>query len=385
MSNILTYSDYLGYIKQNIRRPIYKIELLNSIDETPYEIIEDYIVNNNGNLNISLNEGVRRTCNLNLINKNNKFNEYFGNLSIGSKFKLYLGDIINDIPYYFQQGVFIFDDPSLVSSTSDLRVEISGTDKWSMLNGVNGGILDSTYTIPSGTLVSKLIKDTLNLQIVNDPISPLIDMSLEEVVTTYDITKEAGASVSDIFLEVALNISSYIYYDETGRLILKPVEYDDFKGSIYDFTREDYNYLGATKKYSYSEIYNSVLIIADNTNSDLPPIKAEVVNNDLLDPNSVPNVGFKKTKLITEYTKGITTETLANDRAFWELKKVKARQSSVSMNCLPLYNLDVNNIITISDNKLSSERERFLINSISIPIGTSGTATLDVIKSVKNE
>lgn len=379
------YNDYLNYIKQNIRKPIYKIELLNSIDETPYETIEDVVINDSGSLNISLNEGVRRTCNLNLVNKNNRFNEYFSNLSIGSKFKLYLGDIINGELYYFEQGVYIFDDPSLISRTSDLRVEISGTDKWSMLNGQNGGVLDGTYTVPSGTLVSKLIKDTLGLQIVNDPIEPLIDEVLQSTTTTYDITKEAGASVSDIFLEIALNISAYIYYDEKGRLVLKPIEYDDYKGSIYNFTRSDYNYLGATKIYNYSAIYNSVLVIADNTNSEMPPIKAESINNDLTDPNSVPNVGFKKTLLITEYTKGITTETIAKERAEWELKKVKARQSSVSITCLPLYNLDVNQIITVSDNKLSSERERFLINSVSLPIGTSGEATLEVIKSVKIE
>ena len=382
----LTYSDYLNYIKQNIRRPIYKIELLNLIDETPYETIEDIVVNNSGSLNISLNEGVRRTCNLNLINKNNRFNDYFYNLSIGSRFRLYLGDIIDEIPYYFEEGVFIFDNPTLISKTSDLQVQITGTDKWSMLNGTNGGILDKTYTVPSGTLVGDLIRDTLNLQIVSDPIPPLIDVLLKNVTTTYDITKEAGASVADIFLEVALNISAYVYYDEIGRLVLKPVEYDDSKGSIYDFNRDDYNYLGATKTYSYSEIFNSVLVIADNTNNEnLIPIKAEAINNDLTDPNSVPNVGFKKTKLVTDYTKGIITNQLAIERVNWELKKVKAKQSSVSITCLPLYSLDVNQIITLSDYKLSSDRERFLINSISMPIGTSSSSTLDIIKSIKIE
>jgi hypothetical protein len=379
----LTYSQYLEYIKGNIRRPIYKIELLNSVDETPYQTIEDVVINDSGTLNISLNEGVRRTCNLNLINKNGRFNQYFKNLSIGSKFKLYLGDLIFGYPIYFPQGVFIFDDPTLVSETSDKQVQISGTDKWSMLNGQNAGVLDGTYTIPAGTKVGKLIADTLNLNIVNDPIPPIIDSTLKDTVTTYDITKEAGESVSDIFLEVALNISAYIYYDELGRLILKPVEYDDNKGSIYDFQKEDFNYLGGTKTYNHSAIYNSCLVVADNVNNiNLLPIKAEAINNDLTDPNSVPNVGFKKTKMITEYTKGITTQQLAQDRVNWELKKVKGEQSSVTINCLPLYNLDVNQIITLTDNDLNANKERFLINNISMPIGTSGSASLDIIKSI---
>ncbi len=124
-------------------------------------------------------------------------------------------------------------------------------------------------------------------------------------------------------------------------------------------------------------------MIADNTNNTTQlPIKAEAINNDLTDPNSVPNVGFKKVKLVTDYTKGIVTQKLAQDRVNWELKKVKAKQSSVSITCLPLYNLDVNNIITLSDFNLNAEREKFLINSISLPIGTSGTATLDIIKSI---
>lgn len=379
----LKYSDYLNYIKNNIRRPIYKIELLNSIDETPYETIEDLVINDSGTLNISLNEGVRRTCNLNLVNKNQRFNTFFKELSIGSKFKLYLGDLINDEPYYFPQGIFVFDDPTLVSQTSNLTVQISGTDKWSMLNGQNGGILDSTYTIPSGTKVADVIKDTLNILVVSDPAPPVISSEFKDTVTTYDITKEAGATVSEIFLDIALNISAYIYYDDIGRLHLRPVEYDDYKGSIYNFTRNDYNYLGASKTYNYSQIFNSVLVIADNTNNATQlPIKAEAINNDLTDPNSVPNVGFKKVKLVTDYTKGIINQKLAQDRVNWELKKVKAKQSSVSITCLPLYNLDVNNIITLSDFNLNAEREKFLINSISLPIGTSGTATLDIIKSI---
>lgn len=382
---IPTIEQYLNYIRTNTRTPIYKLEILRKEDESVREIIEGEIISNSGSITNTLDEGVRRTCSFTLDNHDGKFTEFINNVTIGDKFKIYLGYKINDVDKYFSQGVYIFDDPSIISNRAQKEIEITGTDKWSMLNGQNGGILEGTYVIEKGTKIGDLIRRTLRLNIVNDPIEPSIDKVLEEMEITYNITKSAGETVSDIFLEVALNVSAYIYYDENGRLQMYPVDNDMFKSSAYNFSRNEYNYLSGTKQYKLSEIYNSVLVIGENIKDTETPIVYEALNNDLSDPNSIPNVGFKKVKKITEYTKGIDTMQKAQERGNWELKKAKAKTSSVDISCLSLYHLDVNQIVTLEDSVLNDKSTRYLINSIDLPIGVDVESTIELIQAVENE
>lgn len=380
-----TIEQYIQYVKGNMRKPIYKVEILRKEDETVMQVIEGEIIDNSGSVTNTLNEGVRRTCNFTLQNYENQYGDFINNLSIGDKFKLYLGYNIDGIDKYFPQGVFVFDDPSMVSNQAERQIELSGTDKWSMLNGQNGGILEGTYVITAGTKIGDLIRRTLRLDIVGDPIEPAIDKDIANMTITYDITKNAGETVSDVLLEAALNVSAYIFYDENGRLQVYPVDNDMFKAPAYTFSKNEYNYLNATKQYQLNKIYNSVLVIGENIQNSNTPIVYEALNNDLADPNSIPNVGFKKVKKITEYTKGIDTLEKAQARGNWELKKTKAKTSSVDISCLALYHLDVNQVVILTDSYLNSTDERFLINSIELPIGVDIQSTINLVKAVEVE
>jgi hypothetical protein len=381
-----TIEQYIDHIKDNIRTPVYKVELLRKEDESVLKVIEGDIIDDSGSVNNTLDEGVRRTCDFSLPNYDGRYNDFIENISIGDKFKLYLGYKIDDIPKYFPQGVFVFDDPAMTSNLSERKIELSGTDKWSMLNGQNGGILEGTYTVEMGSKVGDLIRKTLRLNIVGDPVEPSISKEFEDMEITYDITKSAGETISDVLLEVALNISAYIYYDENGRLNMYPSDDADmYKAPAYSFSKDEYNYLNATKQYQLSEIYNSVLVVGENIQNSETPITYEALNNDLSDPNSIPNVGFKKVKMITEYVKGIDTLEKAQARANWELKKARAKLSNVDINCLALYHLDVNQIVELTDTYLNSQKERFLINSIELPIGVDIQSTINLAKAVEIE
>jgi hypothetical protein len=250
-----------------------------------------------------------------------------------------------------------------------------------MLNGVHGGILDATFIAPLGSDIFGLVKTILNLNVVGDPIQPLIDSSLVGKTITYDITKQAGEMVADLLLEIAYNLSCYIYYNAEGRLVIRPFEYDTIKASAFDLTVADYNFLGMSKQLSFDKIYNAVQVRADNVQNADVPIIVEVVNNDLTDPNSYPNYGIKKLYVVTEYTKGINTNDLASARANWELKNVKSRQSSITANVLPLYHLDVNDVVTITDESTNDVRTRYLIAGINTPISTTGGVSLQIVRT----
>ena len=53
-------------------------------------------------------------------------------------------------------------------------------------------------------------------------------------------------------------------------------------------------------------------------------------------------------------------------------------QSSITLTTVPMYHLDVNKLITITNEKNHLEQEKFLINSLSIPLGI-GQMSMSVI------
>jgi hypothetical protein len=376
-----SYSSYLNYLDGNIRKSYFKIELLRRDDETVYDTLISDVVNSDGSINNQNQEGVRRTCSFSLINAINEYTLFFSNLSIGNKFKVHIGYEIGTKIKWFCHGTFLFDNPTMVSQLSDRNIQVVGSDKWTMLNGVHGGILDATFIAPLGSDIFGLVKTILNLNVVGDPIQPLIDSSLVGKTITYDITKQAGEMVADLLLEIAYNLSCYIYYNAEGRLVIRPFEYDTIKASAFDLTVADYNFLGMSKQLSFDKIYNAVQVRADNVQNADVPIIVEVVNNDLTDPNSYPNYGIKKLYVVTEYTKGINTNDLASARANWELKNVKSRQSSITANVLPLYHLDVNDVVTITDESTNDVRTRYLIAGINTPISTTGGVSLQIVRT----
>jgi hypothetical protein len=378
-----TIQDYLAYLNRPEKRPIYKVELLRKENEEPYTSITGDLENNSGSLNISFSEGVRRTCGFTLQNFDLQYIPLIKDINIASKFKLYLGFNIDGEDFFPQaQGVFFFDDPALTSANASRTVSISGTDKFSGLNGGNGGNLEASYFAPLGTKVSTLVRSVLALDIVKDPIEPIIDESLENLTLPYDLTKETGETVSSILFDAAFAISAYVYYDENGALNLRPLKQDNQKGVVYSYAYDNVNYLGSSKRIGLGELYNATVLIADNIQNSSVPIYYEAVNNDPSDINSVIN-SKKKVKKIVDFVKGITTSEQAEIRGEWELRRVSALGSSLSINSVPFYHLDVNQVVTVGDPYIDSDFERSLINGISIPIGTGGTMTIDVIKTIE--
>jgi hypothetical protein len=375
-----SYTSYVNLLKTNVRQAYFKVDLLRLEDETIYDTLISDIINADGSATNQLQEGIRRTCSFSLTNGLKEYTTFFNNISIGNKFKLSLGYLINNKIKWFSQGVYIFDNPVLTSVYSDRRVNVSGTDKWSMLNGKNGGILDGTYTAPIGSEIFGLIHSILNLNIVGDPVTPLIDSSLVGSTITYDITKQAGATVAELLLEIAYNLSCYVYYDEEGRFVMRPFEYDYNKAPVFSLNYLDYNYLGITKELSFDKIYNAVQVRADNIQDANTPIISEAINNDLTDPNSYPNYGVKKLYMVTDFTKGITSELLASLRANWELKNVKARQSSISASTLALYHINVNDVVDITDLTTNDNLAPYLIKGITLPIGTNVLSSVQLVK-----
>lgn len=365
--------------------PIYKIELLRKEDETPYADFEGQLVDDSGSISITRENGVRRTCSFTLANADGSLTSFVNNLSIGDKFAVWLGENIDGTDVLFRQGTFMFNNPSCQSNQGDKQITISGSDKWSLLNGTQGGILEGTYIVYAGSTFGDMVRKTLNLDIVNDPIEPNIHPSLEDAEITYDITKTNGGTIADIFLDVALNINAYIYYDADGRLTAIPMDEDIYKPSAHIFREGDVSYISSTRTIGLENVYNSVLVVSENVTETQEIIMKELQNNDLTDPNSIPNCGRKKVYVVTDYLAGITTQELCDARAVYELRKIREKYSTLNIECLSILFLNEGDVVQIDVPEMIQQQgytfssdNRYVITGITRKIGTDISTSMSV-------
>lgn len=373
----MTFQDYLNILQTNIRTPKIKVQFLRFTDETPYSEITGDILNSSGNLTINNQNGVRRAIDLTLSNVSGNYIPSPDTLWLGQKFKVYMGLQNNSgETYWISQGVFVTDNPTVMSNYT---VSLKGTDKFALLDGTLGGEIDGIYQITLGSNIYTVLKSILSdNNIIQDQITPILDILYKDDITPYTIEKETGATLGEIVLELAALVSANVYYNADGKLVFEQDFNDTVKSSLWDFSANEFNYINSSQTFKFNEVFNAVLVIGDNINGQIFDYQA--INNNLQSPTSVPNLGFKRIKVIND--SNINTEQRAEDRAKYELKRVMIMQSEFNVDSVPIYHLDVDKIITLTDGGLQLNKERILIDSISIPLSPSGRMSIKAVKSI---
>jgi len=379
-----TYEQYLAKISSQTRKLKVKVVFLRDENETDaFEFTED-LDSSSGSVSIQRQNGIRRTCDLTLINNNG---DYFPNFDSGiwwrRKFQVFMGidcqsnvalqDIGEEDIYWTSQGVFCLENPRVISNFSSKTVTIRGSDKFCVIDGTLGGETDGTYIVPVGTNILTAVQAVLNL--VGDKKAPILDATLTSNTTPYTIEVSMGGSLSEVLIQLAGMVSANVYYNTEGQLVFAVDELDNTKPSLFDFTDEDFLYMGASQEYKFSELYNSVLVVGDNINGNI--FDQRVQYNNLLSPVSIPNMGFERVKVIED--PNINTDERALLRANYELKRLVCLQSAIDVSCIPIFHLDVDNVFTLTDLSMDLDNTRFLINSLTVPLQTSGSMSLNAV------
>lgn len=378
-----TINDYFSKLRTRYRHPKIKLELLHREDESVYKSITSDLVNASGSLRISFENGLRRHLDLTLKNTSGEYLPDIDGLWIGSKIKLWLGEEINGEDFWFPQGVFVLNNPDAESYLSSKLLRIKAVDKFGMLDGTVGGELNSTMIIPVDSNIYAVLREILNGTSTQDlPVdikTPVLDQAFINEVTPYTLRKEVGDVLASVILELQGMLSANVYYNVNGEMVFEQDYNDDTKGSLWDFSVSEFNYLGATRTYRFDEVYNAVRVIGDNVDGDLALYEAR--NENLASPTSIPNLGYQRTLLIEDSV--INTDALAEARAKYELKRVTALYSDISINAVPMYHLDVDHVITVTDPALGLNRTRLLIKDITIPLSHEGQ--MNIVASVTEE
>ena len=379
----LTFYDYLEAVKKPVLVPCLKLEWLNPDDSIAYEITTD-LYNTNGTLNVTNQSGCRRTFNLQIHNVDGKYDIDVNKVWLGQKVKLYLGSYIEGTPYLIQQGVFYLTNPTDIMNTAENCIQLNCTDKWSYLDGSLFGNLDGIYKVPVNSDIFDAIKALLLTDRGNgvpiDSTKPNISTFFNTKMTTlsngelvsvlktpFTATIDKGQTFADVLLQFNTMLAGVVYYDTVGRLNVEPNEtdlLDKDKEILYKFDQNNSDILGKSQEFKFTEVFNDILCVGATTNGYLA--KGRATNNNIKSDLCVQRIG-KKTKVYEDTN--YYSDGLCQDWANYLLRNNTILQTSLSLQTIPLYHLDVNKLITITNTKYHLKEEKFLINSLSIPLG----------------
>lgn len=397
---ITNYDEYLTTLKTNFI-PAIKIQYINN-DGTVQDEISNKYVDMSGTLSIGSENGTRRTADLTFDNSDGYFSIDSNNVWYGKMVKLWMGLYLSDgNPYYFPQGVFYITSVSESNTPSNRTVSFHLVDKWCFLDGTLWGNLEGIYMVANGSNIYDAIQTLLmtsrftgkdvnenNEPIYNavDPITPSFssyyvtktytdgDKTYNAIDTPYEIRMEYGKTYADVLLEFAKILGCYIYYDVDGRLTIEPTQ-DDItdisKPILWTFTPTEQEFMGEESSHDFGSFYNDIIVIGYITNG--AQAKGRAQNTNPSSPTSIPVVGIR-TYPPYEDTAYYTDEQ-CQELAEYYLKLQTVKQRSVTITSSPIYHLRENRLIECI-RPYTKEQEPLLINSISLPIGTTGSMSI---------
>ena len=357
---------------------MYRVELLDHYENVLSSIQDDISADNTGNISINYQQGVRRSCSITMIDSDGEFTQNIVNgRFINQKFKIYIGlkDIYTDDIYWFSQGVYCLIDPVVDRMTR--TVTMNGVDKYGFLGAETGyNQITATHVIPVDTPIKEAIEDTLMLDLGNgkviDAITPIIDNTLLSQKMPYEMEKAPASYLADIFIELGNIMGADTYYDVDGHMKYDSGTLDmsysqqDSQWDFYDTLPE---YLNPSLLLSTTEIVNSVTIVGNNSSDDLV-FTYTAENHNPMSPVSIENIGRKE---YYEESSSVYDDSTAKDYAEYVLKQKSILNQAITFECTILPHLDVNKVITISDSFYGFNQERFIIQSIEIPLSSMST------------
>ena len=394
------YSEYLYTLKTNYR-PAIKIEWVNN-DGSSYGEITNSYVDMSGTVSVSMENGTRRTADIELDNSNGEFSVDVYNLWYGKMVKLWMGVYLSDgSPYYFPQGVFYVNSVEESNTPLQRTVSLHLIDKWCFLDGTMWGNLDGIYIVPVNSNIydalTKLLKTSRftgkNVDEAGepqgnavDPIMPNLssyyltktyedgETTYNAIDTPYEIRMEYGKTYADILLEFATILGAYIYYDVDGRLTIEPTQddiVDSSKPILWTFTPNEQEFLSEDSSHDFGTFYNDIIVIGYTTNGK--QAKGRAQNKNTASPTAVQIVGIK-TYPPYEDTAYYTDEQ-CNELAEYYLKRQTIKQRSVQISSAPMFHLRENRLIECV-RPYTMEKEALLISGYDLPIGTTGTMSI---------
>lgn len=370
-----------------------------------------------GTLNVSTNNGQRRSATISLDNIDGAFEYSVNKLWFGKRLRLSMGLLLPDnTEFYLPQGVFYIKNPQNIYNSNGKQVSLPLVDKWAMLDGTLGGRLPNTYIVENpkdeatGKITERIkvfnamrdllrrsrftLEKTDDLMQMIDNVTPIftnyyegktysyqnsdgtIQSDINMTDLPYDITENVGGTIANLILALNNTYVGLCGYDPTGAFRAEPSQ-DDIsdleKPILWDFSIKKGNLLSITETLKTAEVYNDILVTGESLQNE--EVWGRARN---YDPASDTNINLIGLKTYVEKKADYWNSEQCAALAEWQLKRKTVLQKSVDISCTQMFHLVENGLISIKrTDKAGAPVERHLINSFSIPIAETGSMTIN--------
>ena len=382
--------------KQNGRIIHAKINILNfdfqQVDEISGVVLEG------SSYNIDANSDIRRTCNISLIPKDRTFNvEYGGKLWIDKYIQVFVGiedNTNNGEIVYSNLGLYLINNPDQVYDASNNTMTISGVDLMAKITGMRNGYLGFDTAIQYQIVANAGIKQVMTT-IIRDECGfsrYSIDQPSPTILTPNAISFGLGSTAYNMISQLRdINAGYQTYFDQDGVFWFNHIptgsnEQIRVNDDIWQKVLISYK-----KSTDFESVKNSIEVYGKTQDDGRTPYgKAEETN-----PESPFYIGNSRENVIRIVLSGgeydnifpinSTTEfnSLAQQRADYELYLRCRLQDQIELTCVPVYWLDVNWLteITLPNEQSGQEiTEKYIIKRISTTLGVNGTQNVTMMK-----
>ena len=401
--NSFTYEDLVRLLKMPYISYQHRICVLNPDDSIRYQIPFEDIPEDGISYNDNLQDGLRRTLSVKLINKDGKYtpstnsqrgyysmfyegefedgtkrksnqqyvlnNNYSYNVVWGSiKMSYEIGLKVNETDYiWFKKGVYRVSNIKDSYTNNIKEIHISLKDKFSIFEG-NTGKLVVPMEIPTGSDCKLLVKDILNEDFGDgysyDLLEPIFDEVFNGIKTSVLIRKEVGDTRASVLQDIATQMNASYYYNECGRLIFTPIQdelRDEVKPLCWVYEPKNMDLIDINHDYDMDSAINMIKVIGDNMGESVS--YALVVNNDSRSPVCVGLIGKRLGETISDAN--VWSDSMAFDIGRYNLRKnsIICLKTSLQVKLNPL--IEINKLIDVIHESFSEKHRKFIVSGIS--------------------
>ena len=317
-----------------------------------------------GKVTVSVNSGVRRTCDVTLVTDRTSSNlvpdNGFDTLApFGNELKLYRGVKFTDgSTEYVPLGVFVMTDVTISDTNDGVSMMIRGEDRSLFISRAKW---TEPYQMVSGTLEASLTAMLENRWADVETSFTTTNVTVNQVVFGTENSQDPWQDA----VYLAELVGYDLYFDVLGVATLRPFPSLDAATVVAKYHEGEQTLITSLdRSMSSKETYNGVIYTIEGSQVDTP-IRVEIWDEDTTSPTYRYGVFGDAPTFITSNV--LSTEAEAIKAATSLLNTYRGAQENINWDSIVDPTLDVNDVVYVKTNGSKTDR-LVIVDELDIPL-----------------